>query len=134
VDGLLRRRSGVVRGCVLPAGRLITARDITRARPGCNSTPSSCATPPRTRFERDQPAPEAIEAAAQAVEADLVVIGSHGRSGPARVLLGNDADMVLALVQEPVLVVKWTRVRQGPRALPVSAGVPAGTPARCQPA
>lgn len=64
-----------------------------------------------TRFEQDQPAPDTIEAAAEAVEADLVVMGSHGNTGLARVLLGNVADKVLALARVPVLIVKWARAR-----------------------
>jgi nucleotide-binding universal stress UspA family protein len=59
-----------------------------------------------TRLEEDQPAPEAIVAAAKAVGADLVVMGSHGRTGLARVLLGNVANKVLATAQVPVLIVK----------------------------
>lgn len=48
----------------------------------------------------------AIMAAAKAVHADVIVIGSHGRSGIERLLLGNVANKVLYMTTLPVLVVR----------------------------
>ena len=40
--------------------------------------------------------------------ADLIVIGSHGRRGLERVLLGSDAEQILRVAPVPVLLVKAT--------------------------
>jgi nucleotide-binding universal stress UspA family protein len=50
--------------------------------------------------------PSAIMQAAQAFEADLIVIGTHGRRGARRHLLGSVAETVLRSSQVPVLVVR----------------------------
>ncbi|MFI5306977.1 MAG: universal stress protein [Polyangiales bacterium] len=42
---------------------------------------------------------------ARQVGADLIVIGTHGRSGPAHVLLGSVAERVLRIADCPVLTV-----------------------------
>lgn len=49
---------------------------------------------------------EAIAAAAQSWNADLVVVGSHGRKGVRRALLGSGAEQILRLAPVPVLVVR----------------------------
>jgi nucleotide-binding universal stress UspA family protein len=51
------------------------------------------------------PAP-AIVAAAQESECDLIVVGSHGRSGLDRLLMGSVSGQVVVLAKCPVLVVK----------------------------
>jgi len=51
-------------------------------------------------------AAEGILHAAKQVRADLVVMGSHGRRGLGRLLLGSQAAEVLAHADIPVLVVK----------------------------
>ena len=43
---------------------------------------------------------------AEELQADLVVLGSHGRTGVSRLLLGSVAERVTRLVHCPVLVVK----------------------------
>lgn len=50
--------------------------------------------------------PEAIRHAASSWPADLIVIGSHGRSGVKRLLLGSVAEQVLRLACCPVLLVR----------------------------
>jgi nucleotide-binding universal stress UspA family protein/predicted transcriptional regulator len=51
-----------------------------------------------------RPATQILEAA-QAHEADVIVMGTHGRSGPARWLLGSVADEVVRHADRPVLLV-----------------------------
>lgn len=47
-----------------------------------------------------------IAAAAKSQKADLVVVGTHGRTGMARVLLGSVASRVIASAPCPVLAVR----------------------------
>jgi nucleotide-binding universal stress UspA family protein len=49
---------------------------------------------------------EAIVAAAESVGADLIVVGSHRRSGLGRMLLGSVSDHVVRNAPVPVLVVR----------------------------
>jgi nucleotide-binding universal stress UspA family protein len=43
---------------------------------------------------------------AAAWRADLIVLGTHGRRGVGRVLLGSDAEMIVRLAAVPVLLVR----------------------------
>lgn len=43
---------------------------------------------------------------AVATKADLIVIGTHGRRGVGRLLLGSDAEQILRLAPVPVLLVR----------------------------
>jgi nucleotide-binding universal stress UspA family protein len=49
---------------------------------------------------------EVVADEAQAWEADLVVVGTHGRKGVGRVLLGSGAEQVLRASRVPVLSVR----------------------------
>ncbi len=49
---------------------------------------------------------ESVAEAAKAWKADLVVVGSHGRRGIGRVLLGSGAEQIVRLAPVPVLVVR----------------------------
>lgn len=71
----------------------------------------------------EEPAHEIAQLAAD-LEADLIVVGTHGRRGAERVLLGSVAELVVRLAPCPVLVVR-------PKAIP--APVPKIEPpcARC---
>jgi nucleotide-binding universal stress UspA family protein len=44
--------------------------------------------------------------ATRAFEADLVVVGSHGRRGIARMLLGSGAEQIIRLASAPVLLIR----------------------------
>jgi nucleotide-binding universal stress UspA family protein len=55
--------------------------------------------------ENDQVA-QGIVDAAQSANADLIAMGSHGRSGLAKLMLGSVAAKVLALSPVPVLIFK----------------------------
>ena len=57
-----------------------------------------------TDIRRGRPAAEILDAA-QAHETDAIVMGTHGRSGPARWLLGSVADEVVRHADRPVLLV-----------------------------
>jgi nucleotide-binding universal stress UspA family protein len=59
-----------------------------------------------TATEEGSDPAEHIVAVAQDCGADLIVMGSHGRSGVARVLLGSVAGKVLMLSHVPVMIVK----------------------------
>jgi nucleotide-binding universal stress UspA family protein len=69
------------------------------------------------------PAEEIAQLAAD-LEADLVVIGTHGRRGVSRALLGSVAETTVRLAPCPVLVVR-------PKALPVSLPAIAPPCPRC---
>jgi len=58
-----------------------------------------------TVWREGEPATAIIEAA-EAVNADLVVMGSHGRTGIARALLGSVAERTVRLCGRPVLVLR----------------------------
>jgi nucleotide-binding universal stress UspA family protein len=55
---------------------------------------------------RDQYAAEGIVEEAQTRNCDLIVMGSHGRRGFARFLLGSQANRVVTHSSVPVLVIK----------------------------
>ncbi|HET9958199.1 MAG TPA: universal stress protein [Polyangiaceae bacterium] len=66
----------------------------------------------------DAPAQEVAQLAAD-LEADLVVVGTHGRKGATRLLVGSVAEGVVRLAPCPVLVVREKRVHEeGPKIEP----------------
>jgi nucleotide-binding universal stress UspA family protein len=50
----------------------------------------------------------------QAWSADLLVLGTHGRRGPRRVLLGSDAEQILRIATVPVLLVRLPAAARTP--------------------
>jgi nucleotide-binding universal stress UspA family protein len=52
------------------------------------------------------PAAEAILRDARKWGADLIVMGTHGRRGLRRVVLGSDAEQVVRMSKVPVLLVR----------------------------
>ena len=64
-----------------------------------------------THLRLDAPAAEIAQLASD-LEADIVVVGTHGRRGFSRVLLGSVAEGVVRLSPCPVLVVRPKRVDQ----------------------
>jgi nucleotide-binding universal stress UspA family protein len=51
---------------------------------------------------------DVVAKAAKAWSADLIVIGTHGRRGVGRMLLGSDAEQILRMSPAPVLLVRGT--------------------------
>ena len=49
---------------------------------------------------------QTVSDAAMAWEADLVVVGTHGRRGIGRVLMGSGAEQVIRMAPVPVLVIR----------------------------
>jgi universal stress protein A len=58
------------------------------------------------QFLREGKPADEILAAAREWEADVIVIGTHGRSGVSRLVLGSTADLVVRHAPCPVLVIK----------------------------
>jgi nucleotide-binding universal stress UspA family protein len=68
---------------------------------------------PVTGLLRNGVAWEEINAVAAEVKADLIVIGTHGRRGLARALLGSVAENVIRTGVVPVLVIHGPRDQEG---------------------
>lgn len=64
---------------------------------------------PLTSVLRDGVAWEEIRAVAEETHADMIVIGTHGRRGIARALLGSVAENVIRTVKTPVLTIHGPR-------------------------
>ena len=60
----------------------------------------------QTRLAEDVAAATGIVQSARQVEADLIVVGSHGRTGVVRLMLGSVASKVVAESPIPVLVAR----------------------------
>jgi nucleotide-binding universal stress UspA family protein len=67
--------------------------------------PPDAGVPVRFLLREGSPAPE-IERAAREEGCDLVVLGTHGRTGLAHLLMGSIAERVVRTAPCPVLVVK----------------------------
>lgn len=70
-----------------------------------------------THVRLEAPAEEIAQLAAD-LEADLVIVGTHGRRGLSRLLLGSVAEGVVRLAPCPVLVVRPKRIVEAPRIEP----------------
>ena len=65
-----------------------------------------------------------VVAEAAAWHADLIVLGTHGRRGVGRVLLGSDAEQIVRLAMTPVLLVRSPEVTPELSSDPTSAPSP----------
>jgi nucleotide-binding universal stress UspA family protein len=70
-----------------------------------------------TLFLKGDPASEIINAAS-ANECDLIVMGTHGRKGIARVLIGSVTEQVIRSSTIPVLAVRVRREEEGGEGAP----------------
>jgi hypothetical protein len=69
---------------------------------------------------------EAILRVAQEVRADLLVMGTHGRTGLGRLLMGSVAEQVVRKAACPVLTVKAPFPQTAPEELLAAAGAASG--------
>jgi nucleotide-binding universal stress UspA family protein len=100
-----------------PDGALVATADIaTRiqesARQGLTAAVSSREGRGGVHIDsvlREGAAQEEIRSVAEEVHADLIVIGTHGRKGLARALLGSVAENVIRTVKIPVMVIHGPR-------------------------
>jgi nucleotide-binding universal stress UspA family protein len=87
-------------------GEKILARAVARAR-ASGLTPGSVLVE-----EFGRPVAHVIVAQARKLRADVIVLGTHGRRGVTRLLMGSDAEGVVRRSPVPVLLVR-SRERQG---------------------
>ena len=62
--------------------------------------------PAESHLMEPQPLGEAVAAQARAWNADLIVVGSHGRCGLGRLLLGSGAEQIIRSAPVSVLVIR----------------------------
>ena len=99
-----------------PDGSLVATAEIASriqdaGRTGLDaavSIRSSRGVPLETVLREGNPAEE-IRAVAEEMSADVIVIGTHGRRGLARALLGSVAENVIRTVTRPVLTIHGPR-------------------------
>lgn len=70
------------------------------------ATAQAAGVPVKTVFVNDSFPAEGIISTANSISADLIVMGSHGRRGLGRLLLGSQTNNVLAHTAIPVLVTR----------------------------
>ena len=100
-----------------PDGALVATADIAAriqeaARQGLDAAVSARQGRGGVKIEatlREGAAQEEIKAVAEDSHADLIVIGTHGRKGLARALLGSVAENVVRTVKTPVLMIHGPR-------------------------
>ena len=77
-----------------------------------------------TAVETGNPAKQIVRYA-ERVEADLIVMGTHGRTGVTRALMGSVTERVVRTANCPVLTVPmWMRARRAEHAAPAAAPEP----------
>ena len=67
-----------------------------------------------------RPVAEVILEQAKKCHADLIVLGTHGRRGMSRLVMGSDAEGVIREATVPVLLVRTRRTRHRARAAPTA--------------
>jgi nucleotide-binding universal stress UspA family protein len=100
-----------------PDGALVATADIASriqeaARQGLDAAVAARQGRGGVKIEsvlREGSAQEEIRAVAEESRADLIVIGTHGRKGIARALLGSVAENVIRTVKLPVLTIHGPR-------------------------
>lgn len=65
---------------------------------------------------------------AEAMRSDLIVLGTHGRRGMSRLLIGSDAEQIVRTSSIPVLLVRGTAAAEAPDA-PHPPAIAAESPA-----
>lgn len=90
----------------VPASELLAIDEQTGKELLAAFRERAASTPPALEFARVGKPTEEIVRAAREWPADMIVIGSHGRGGIGRVLLGSVAESVARHAPCPVLVVR----------------------------
>ncbi|HME60987.1 MAG TPA: universal stress protein [Candidatus Binatia bacterium] len=90
----------------IPASELVAEAQRDARRLTAAFTQSAALQPPPLEFIHTGKPPVEIVGAAKDWPADLIVIGSHGRGGVERLLLGSVAEAVMRHASCPVLVVR----------------------------
>jgi nucleotide-binding universal stress UspA family protein len=103
-----------------PDGAYITTADVasqisnvSQARLDSLVDSQKLANVPMVGILRDGVAWEEINSVADEIHADLIIIGTHGRRGLARALLGSVAENVIRTAKVPVLVIHGPRDEHG---------------------
>jgi len=87
------------------AGRKVLARgEAMLAKAGVDGKSVLCET-------MGQPVADIIVAQARKARADVIVLGTHGRRGLARMVMGSDAEGVVRASPVPVMLVRATQPR-----------------------
>jgi len=104
---LMRARNSreLVAGLERKGERVLRAARALAAKHGVKAEPATVTTP-------DERAALAILDEARRWRADLIVMGTHGRRGLSRALLGSDAEAVLRESTVPVLLVRGVPPRR----------------------
>jgi nucleotide-binding universal stress UspA family protein len=100
---------GIIRDAFLHEGRAVTRQALaTMDRDGVEGVPRI--------IEPEKPGddiPHCILRAASDFKADLVVMGTHGRTGARRLMLGSVAERFLRIARCPVLMISAHNDEQG---------------------
>ena len=96
---------------VLPALRQRSERILAAGRERVAAAAVAVETQPVECFAR-RPSDVIVEQATQ-WPADLIVLGTHGRRGVNRLMLGSDAEQVLRMAPVPVLLVRLSEIAGG---------------------
>jgi nucleotide-binding universal stress UspA family protein len=95
--------------------KILTKAELVARDRGVNALPALVES-------RGTPVADTILRQAKKQKADLIVLGTHGRRGIRRILLGSDAETVLRKARVPVLLVRATdAAKRSPRARLVKA-------------
>jgi nucleotide-binding universal stress UspA family protein len=88
----------------MAAAQQVGNEALTKAVALCQTVSPSLS--PAQRLVEDAPVSSGIVNCAKELEADLIVVGSHGRTGLKRLMLGSIATKVVAESAIPVLVTR----------------------------
>jgi nucleotide-binding universal stress UspA family protein len=103
------RDHGIIRDAFLQEGRTVTKEALAlMARDGVQGSPRL--------IEPEKPGDDiahCILRAAHDFKADLVVMGTHGRSGASRLMLGSVAERFLRIASSPVLLISAHTDKKG---------------------
>lgn len=88
-----------------PAGDLSTFREELEERGAASAEALSAVSVEEVRRRDVSPGPAILSYASEA-DIDLIALGTHGRRGPSRILLGSVAEEVVRRADRPVLTVR----------------------------